>query len=182
MTFSLYFALIGHKGHWHFNHIKYFGGLTNSKVLTWYARNWSQNGRRSGQFDCGRTFYGKIGLSKKVDILVWYLFRGVHLFFLWSTIENSWSTKAWSQRVHWGAKRRKGEGGGGGHPLPQVGVRGSPPRNFWKIASKWYILVHFGAVNANFKTKNLYEKNASLHVKTSDNKIFNRFFFLFSCI
>ena len=41
----------------------------------------------------------------------------------------------------------------------------------------------FGAVNANFKTKNLYKKIASLHVKTLDIKIFTRFSFqIYSCI
>ena len=40
----------------------------------------------------------------------------------------------WSQRLHWGAKHRKGEGGG--HPLPQVGVRGSPPGKYWDICIK----------------------------------------------
>ena len=49
----------------------------------------------------------------------------------------------WSRRLQWGAKRRKGEGGGGGHPLPQVGVRGAPPEIFWEIASKWCILSAF---------------------------------------
>ena len=86
--------------------------------------------------------------------------RGFQLFFLWSTIENCWSTKVWSRSLHWSAKRRKGEGG---NPLPQVGVRGSPPGNFWKIDSKWCILVHFEAVNANFKTENLYEKKMCLY-------------------
>ena len=104
--------------------------------------------------------------------------RGVQLFFLWSRIENCWSTKVWSQRLHWGAKSRKGEGGGGGHPLLQVGVQGSPPENFWKIASKWCILLHFEAVNANFKTENSF-KNC-VFILNLVNKIF--FFQIYSCI
>ena len=42
----------------------------------------------------------------------------------------------WSRRLYWGAKRRKGEGGGGGHPLPQVGVRGASPENFLRNCIK----------------------------------------------
>ena len=84
-------------------------------------------------------------LHGTVIFLTWWpgLCRGVQHFFLWSTIENCWNTKVWSRRLHWGAKRRKGEGGGGGHHLPQVGVRGPTPGNFWKIASNgafWCVL------------------------------------------
>ena len=46
------------------------------------------------------------------------------------------------------------EKGGGVTPLPQVG--GFSPGIFWKIASKWYILVHFRVVNAHLKNENLY--------------------------
>ena len=42
----------------------------------------------------------------------------------------------WSRRLHWGAKRRKGEDGGGGHPLPPVGVRGASPGNFLRNCIK----------------------------------------------
>ena len=38
------------------------------------------------------------------------------------------------------------------------GFGGSPPGNFWKIASKLYILVYLRAVIAIFKTEKLYEK------------------------
>ena len=48
-------------------------------------------------------------------------------------------------------------------PKGEVGEGVTPRRwgsgNFWTIASKWCILVHFEAVNVNFKTENLYEKN-----------------------
>ena len=42
--------------------------------------------------------------------------------------------------VYGGAKRRKGEVGGGGNSLLQVGFGGSPPKKFEKIASKLCIL------------------------------------------
>ena len=59
----------------------------------------------------------------------------------------------------------KGREGEGVTPSRRWGSGGSPPGNFWKIASKWCIPVHFEAVNANFKTENLYEKNCvCLHV------------------
>ena len=50
-----------------------------------------------------------------------------------------------------------GEGGGGGHPLPQVGVMGASLGNFWKIASKWCILAYFRVVNV----EKLYEQNCA---------------------
>ena len=113
-----------------------------------------------------RTRLFPVDISRLTSFLDYWIFRGVQLFFLWSTIENCWSTKpkAWSRRLHWGAKRRKGEGGGGGYPSHRWGSGGPPPWNFWKIATKWCILVHFGAFNSNFKTENFYEKNCiSLH-------------------
>ena len=99
--------------------------------------------------------------------------RAVQLFFLWSTIENCWSTKVWSRRLHcWRREVPKGGGWGRGSPLPQVGVRGSRPGIFWKIASKWCILVYFRAVIAKFKTENLYEKICvSLHKDVILDKI-----------
>ena len=83
----------------------------------------------------------------------WPAGRAVHLFFLWSTIDNCWST------------------------TEVVG-------NFWKIASKWCILVHFEAVSTNFKTENLYEKNCvclrkDLLLDIDDNLIF---FFKFTLV
>ena len=70
----------------------------------------------------------------------------------------------WSRRLHWGAKRRKGEGGGGGHPLPLVGVRGVSPGKFWEICIK---MVHSERIlevtyTHIYNWKNIYEKRVSL--------------------
>ena len=51
---------------------------------------------------------------------------------------------------------------GEGPPPPGGDPGGLPPGNFWKIDSKWCLLVHFEAVNANFKTENLYEEKLCL--------------------
>ena len=96
-----------------------------------------------------------------------------NFFFLWSTIENCWSTKVWSQRLHWGVK---GEGGGGVTPYPRWGSGGSPAGNFLENCLK---MVHSGAFEA-VNTENLYEKNCVClrkdFILDLDNKIFWFFF------
>ena len=49
----------------------------------------------------------------------------------------------------------RGRVGEGVTPSRRWGSGGSPPGNFWKIASKWCILVYFRAVIAKFKTEHL---------------------------
>ena len=64
-------------------------------------------------------------------------------------------------------RAERGRMGEGVTPSGRWGFGGSPPGIFLKIASKWCILVHFEAVNGNFKTENVYEqKIASVYVKT----------------
>ena len=78
----------------------------------------------------------------------------------------------WSRRLHWGAKRRKGEGGGGGDPFPQVGVRGPPPEFFWEITWKWCILSAFWGNQYTFFALKIYMKKMSLTKFTSRLFIF----------
>ena len=51
---------------------------------------------------------------------------------------------------------------GGGHPLPQVGVRGPPPEIFWEIASKWCILSAFWGNQYTFFAPKIYMKRMRL--------------------
>ena len=72
----------------------------------------------------------------------------------------------WSRGLHWGAKRRKGEGGGGGHPLPQVGVRGASPGIFFeKLHQNGAFWVHFEVINTRFlHWKFIWKKCVSLNL------------------
>ena len=70
-------------------------------------------------------------------------------------LEHNWKLLEYQDMKPKASLRREAPKGGGGHPLLQVGVRGVFP---------WFLenclkLVHFEAVNADFKTENLYEKN-----------------------
>ena len=60
-------------------------------------------------------------------------------------------------------------GGWGGHPLPLVGVRGSPPGNFGKFASKWCILSAFRGYLCTYLQLEIYVKNVSHYKHTPDN-------------
>ena len=64
----------------------------------------------------------------------------------------------WSRRLHWGVKRRKGEGGEGSPP-PAGGDPGGLPRKFfWEIASKWCILSAFWGNQYTFFALKIYMK------------------------
>ena len=95
-----------------------------------------------GSLDAAKTEY-----SSMRELLVTEQFQG--------RIQNlhcrGGTSDQWSRRLHWGAKRRKGEGGGGGHPLPQVGVRGGLPRKFFeKLHQNGAFWVHFEVINTRF--------------------------------
>ena len=64
----------------------------------------------------------------------------------------------WTLLEHKGLKPKASLRRGGVTPSRRWGPGGFPREIFWKIASKWCILVYFRAVIANFKTENLYEK------------------------
>ena len=103
-------------------------------------------------------------------------FTNTCLFFLWSTIENCWRSEAEGFTEARSAER--GRVGEGVTSSCRWGSGGPPPGNFWKIASKWCILVHFKAEKyANFKTENLYKKKNCVCLRKDfildlDNKIF----------
>ena len=81
-------------------------------------------------------------------------------------VEHDWKPlehKGLKQKASLRREAPKGGGWGRGSPPPAWpppagGVRVVSPGNFWKITSKWCILVYFRAVIAKFKTENLYEK------------------------
>ena len=50
-----------------------------------------------------------------------------------------------------------------GDPLPLVGVRGSPPGNFGKFASKWCILSAFRGYLCTYLQLKIYIKNVSFY-------------------
>ena len=68
---------------------------------------------------------------------------------------------------HWCAKHRKEEGGGGSHPLPQVGVRRISPE---KILENCLKMVHSGVFWSSyckFQNRKFIWTNLRLYVKTS---------------
>ena len=78
----------------------------------------------------------------------------------------------------------RGRVGEGVIPSRRWGSGVPPPGNFLKIASKWCILVHFGAVNWKFKPK-IYMKKMCLSIRKDfilDTKTFRFFFQIYCCI
>ena len=94
----------------------------------------------------------------------WTEGRGVQLFFIWSTIKNCWSTIRFEAEGFTDSEARSAERGRVGEgvtPSRRWWSGGSPPGNFWKIASKWCILVYFRAVIA-FQNRKFIWKNLRL--------------------
>ena len=68
----------------------------------------------------------------------------------------------WSLRLHWGAKRRKGEGGGGVTPSRRLGFGGLPRKFFEKLHQNGAFWVHFEVINARFFVLKIYMKKMRL--------------------